>query len=49
VYILWNQLLRKLKPDIDSDIISESRKMVVRFFIVYELFFGINIFALLLR
>ena len=48
-YFAWSWMLRKYKPDISSETIVETRKFLVRFFIVYELFFGINIIAFLLR
>ena len=48
-YLAWGWILRKYKPEIRSDTIVETRTFLVRFFIVYELFFGINIIAFLLR
>jgi hypothetical protein len=42
-YVAWNPLLKKLKPNISSDHIAQSKKIVVRFFIVYELLFGIQV------
>ncbi len=48
-YIAWGWMLKKLKPEISTEHITETRKLLVRFFIVYELFFGINIIAFLMR
>ena len=43
IYLAWNPLLKKLKPDISSDHVAQSKKLVVRFFIMYELLFGIHV------
>ena len=48
-YLIWKSLLRKLKPNVSDENIAQSKKFLVRFFIVYELFFGINILAFIPR
>ena len=48
-YVIWGWMLKKLKPGITTVNIMETRKLLVRFFIVYELFFGVNIIAFLQR
>jgi hypothetical protein len=49
VYFFWGWILQRCKPDISTHMIVDTRKVLVRFFIVYEVFFGFNIIALLLR
>jgi|GEM_PF-2271064 len=42
-------IMRRLNPEINAERFAQTRKLLIRFFIVYELFFGINVLALLLR
>jgi hypothetical protein len=49
VYGYWDRLLRCYKPDIANEVIIHTRKFLVRFFIVYELFFGIHVIAMFWR
>jgi hypothetical protein len=48
-YAAWGVILRKYKPTMSEATIVATRRVLVRFFIVYEVFFGINIIAFLQR
>lgn len=49
VLALWPWILRHFKPTLSNDNVRLSRQMMLRFFIVYELLFGINIIQWILH
>jgi hypothetical protein len=49
IYSAWRFVLTRLKPDVSEVNIVEGRRLLVRLFIAYELLFGINIIALIVR
>lgn len=49
LYQSWGSLLRHFKPTISDELVKDSRNMMMRFCLVYELFVGINIIAWMTR
>ncbi len=49
IYVCWRLILTKLQPTVSDAKIVYGRRILVRLFIVYELFFGINIISWLMR
>lgn len=49
LYQLWEKILRRYKPEASDELVKDTRNMVLRFCLVYELFFGINILAWIAR
>lgn len=49
IYLCWRLILTKLQPSVSEEKIIYGRRILIRLFIVYELFFGINIIGWITR
>lgn len=49
LYKLWGTILRHYKPTISDELVTDSRNMMLRFCLVYEIFIGINILEWIMR
>jgi len=48
-YVMCGWLFKKLQPNTSDDKIALTRSCLVKFFMIYELLFGINIMAFVMR
>lgn len=49
IYCTWGWIVHLFKPDVPEENIIGSRKVIVRFFVVYEVFFGFNVIAFIVH
>lgn len=49
LYLSWGTIMCHFKPTISEELIKDSRAMVLRFCLVYEIFVGINIIEWMTR